>query len=150
MKHIFDAKTRSELSNRIASIDSNSQANWGKMSAFQMLRHCTENEKMLLREKEFPRLFIGRLFGKLALKANLKDESPLGKNSPTHPQLVIKEEGNVETEKQLWIDLLSKYSAKKANSYEGFIHPFFGKMTQEQVGQFAYKHIDHHLRQFGA
>jgi len=31
-----------------------------------------------------------------------------------------------------------------------FIHPFFGPMTKEQIGFFAYKHSDHHLRQFGA
>jgi len=28
------------------------------------------------------------------------------------------------------------------------MHPFFGKMTKEQVGYLAYKHTDHHLWQF--
>jgi hypothetical protein len=27
-------------------------------------------------------------------------------------------------------------------------HTFFGKITKEQAGQLAYKHADHHLRQF--
>jgi len=35
-------------------------------------------------------------------------------------------------------------------SNDGFIHPFFGKLTKEQAGYMAYKHIDHHLRQFNA
>jgi hypothetical protein len=34
-------------------------------------------------------------------------------------------------------------------SNPGFVHDFFGKMTDEQIGIFAYKHADHHLRQFG-
>jgi hypothetical protein len=37
----------------------------------------------------------------------------------------------------------------KNYSNEDFIHDFFGKMTKEQIGVFAYKHTDHHLRQFG-
>ncbi|MEM6631902.1 MAG: DUF1569 domain-containing protein [Bacteroidota bacterium] len=149
MNNIFDPHIRIELSKRISQIQPNSQAEWGKMNSFQMLRHCTENERMLLREKRFRRLFIGRLFGKLALKSNLKDESPLGKNSPTHPDLVIKEQGDVEKEKIRWMNLLEQYATKSRDSYEGFIHPFFGKMNHDQVGKFAYKHIDHHLRQFG-
>jgi len=35
-------------------------------------------------------------------------------------------------------------------SNTGFIHDFFGKMTREEIGILAYKHLDHHLRQFGA
>lgn len=28
-------------------------------------------------------------------------------------------------------------------------HPFFGKLTSEQWGKGIYKHLDHHLKQFG-
>lgn len=150
MKNIFDAAARAELKMRIAALPIESEANWGEMNLFQMLRHCTENEKMLLRQKEFRRLFIGRLFGKIALKANLKDDAPLSKGSPTHPDLRIKGQGDVETEKNLWLKLVDTYSTQAPENYQDFIHPFFGKMNRQEVGRFAYKHIDHHLRQFGA
>ena len=149
MNNIFDPHAIREFQARIQHLDPESEAQWGKMNLYQMLKHCTENEKMLLREKSFRRLFIGRLFGKMALKSKLKDDAPISKNEPTHPDLKIKGQGNVEAEKELWVSLLDHYLTKKADDYTHFIHPFFGKMNQEQVGQFAYKHIDHHLRQFG-
>jgi hypothetical protein len=76
----------------------------------------------------------------------LKDETPLQKNAPTSPHFKIKEpRGNVSDEKFRWMALVQEY-AKFSNN--NFVHWFFGRMTKEQVGYFAYKHIDHHLRQF--
>lgn len=150
MKNIFDASTRTILKERIATLNAESNANWGKMNVSQMLRHCMENERILLREKSFKRLFMGKLFGKIALRSALKDDSPLGKNSPTHPDLKFTGQGDVEEEKRAWLRLVDAYEIKNTADYEDFIHPFFGKMNREEVGKFAYKHIDHHLRQFGA
>jgi len=48
-------------------------------------------------------------------------------------------------QKKTWIQLISAY---EHFSNPGFIHDFFGTMTTEQIGIFAYKHADHHLRQF--
>ena len=149
MKDIFNQQTIDEFQTRIQKLNTGSKAQWGKMNVFQMLKHCTENDRMLLRERKYKRLFIGRLFGKLALKSNIKNDAPLGKNSPTHPELVIKENGDVTTQKQLWLNILNKYAAKRSSEYTDFVHPFFGKMDSTQVSKFAYKHIDHHLRQFG-
>ncbi len=149
MRDIFHPQTVADLKTRINNINSNAEAQWGKMNVYQMLKHCTENEKLLLREKKFRRIFMGRIFGKMALKSNIKDDNPMDKNNPTHPELKITGTGNVETEKQLWITLLDQYLTKKAADYTDFVHPFFGKMNSEQVSRFAFKHIDHHLRQFG-
>ncbi len=149
MKNIFKPETISEFQERIKEIDSNTPPKWGEMNAYQMLRHCVENDRMLLREKEYKRLFIGRLFGKMALKSNIKDDAPLSQNSPTHPELKFQGNGDVEAEKTAWIEMIAKYPSKSKEDYEDFTHPFFGKMNSEQVSRFAYKHIDHHLRQFG-
>jgi len=149
MEDIFKTETIESFKKRIQELDDSSSANWGKMDLYQMLKHCTENDRMLLREKSYKRLFIGRLFGKLALKANIKDDKPLKKNGATHPELVITGSGDVAQQKQNWIDLLEKYPRMAQEAYQDFIHPFFGKMDRNQVSRFAYKHIDHHLRQFG-
>ncbi len=52
-----------------------------------------------------------------------------------------------ETEKANWKQLIERYEAFNAKK---FTHWFFGEMTKEQLGQFIYKHSDHHLKQFGA
>jgi hypothetical protein len=147
MKTIFDKATRDELIGRISTLDENSAAQWGKMNIYQMLRHCTLWEEMALGKKQYKRAFVGRLFGKIALKKVLKDDGPLSRNTPTLAQLRIKESGDVPSEKMKWISLLGEYGHF---TDPGFVHPFFGKITKEQIGYLSYKHTDHHLRQFNS
>jgi len=146
MKTVFDQITRDEIIARINKLDDKSQAQWGKMNIYQALKHCTLWDEWMQSDKKNKQAFVGLLFGKMALKRALKDESPLGRNTPTLPELRIQEQsGDIESEKKKWIALIEQYAHY---SKPIFIHTFFGKMTKEQVGQLAYKHADHHLRQF--
>ncbi len=145
MKSIFDKTTNEELIRRIGLLNENSKAQWGKMSVYQMLKHCTQWEEMISGEKKFKRMFLGPLFGKIALKNLIKDEKPMGHNAPTVPGFTIRGHGDVLAEKEKWIAMVEAH-ARYTN--EEFVHPFFGKMTKEQLGYLGYKHTDHHLRQF--
>jgi len=146
MKSVLDTATRNELINRINNLNENSSPQWGRMNISQMLTHCVLVEEMFLGKKKYKRAFIGRLFGRMALKNLLKDESPLQRNAPTSADFKIKEaNGNVLSDKKKWTALVEEY---EHFSNDNFVHWFFGKMTKEQVGHFAYKHTDHHLRQF--
>ncbi len=150
MKTIFDKSTREALITRIDTLTENSTAQWGKMNVYQMLKHCTVWEEWIQGKNEYTykQEFIGFLFGKIALRRMLKDEKPLDKNVPTSPQFKINEKsGDLLAEKQKWISLLTGY---ENYSNPGFVHDFFGRMTEEQIGFLAYKHTDHHLRQFNA
>ncbi len=111
-----------------------------------MLRHCTLWDEMLRGDKKYKQAFIGRLFGKLALKNLLKDDKPLTRNVPTITDLKVQGDGDLEAEKAKWIANLKQYAHY---SNPDLVHPFFGKMSREQVGYLVYKHTDHHLRQFG-
>jgi len=143
---MLDKTTRDELITRINTLNENSTAQWGKMNIYQMIKHCIRWEEMISGKIVCKQSFLGRLFGKMALKGLLKDESPLRRSTPTSPELRINElTGDVAAERQQWITLIQE-NAQFPNP--SFIHPFFGKMTKEQVGYLAYKHIDHHLRQF--
>jgi hypothetical protein len=144
MKSVFDKTTRDELINRINSLTENSSAQWGKMTVSQMLRHCAQWDEMALGKKKYKQSFIGKLFGKFALKDMMKDE-PVKMGLPTVPSFKITEPVDFAEEKKKWIGLLNQYDNF---SNEGFIHPFFGAMTKENTGRMVYKHIDHHLRQF--
>jgi Protein of unknown function (DUF1569) len=147
MKTIFDQATREALIKRVNTLSDNSTAQWGKMNCYQMIKHCRMWEEMIQGQKSYKQVFIGRLFGKMVLKSVLKDESPLRRSSPTHPEFRVKESGDVLSERAKWIAAIEEY----ANfSNPGFVHPFFGKMNQEQIGYLVYKHIDHHLRQFNS
>ncbi len=147
MKSIFDNSTRDELIARINTLNNDSQAQWGKMTVYQMLKHCSLWEEMVLGKTKYKQSFIGKVFGKMALKGMLKDDTEMKRNMPTVPGFAITGTGDVEAEKATWISLMAEHGH---TTNPGFIHPFFGVMSREQVGPFAYKHIDHHLRQFGA
>lgn len=146
MKTIFDKSTRDGLITRINALHENSIAQWGKMDVSQMLKHCSQWDEMALGKKKYKQSFLGKLFGKIGLKGMMKDE-PMKKNQPTVPSFKITEKVDFSEEKAKWIQLLDEYKEFPNNC---FVHPFFGILTKEQTGFIVYKHIDHHLRQFGA
>lgn len=149
MGTIFEKETRETLIERIGKINETDQAKWGKMNIYQMVKHNTYWNSWILgvEEHTYKQALLGKLFGKRVLKNMVKNEKPLDKNIPTSAQFKVKEiSGDLEAEKTKWISLTKAY-----DSYNNpdFIHDFFGKMTKEQIGILAYKHTDHHLRQFG-
>ena len=90
MESIFDKTARDKLVKRINSLNENSKAQWGKMNVSQMMQHCTKWEEMALGKKKYKQSFIGRLFGKMALKDMMKDE-PMKKDLPTVPSFRVTE-----------------------------------------------------------
>lgn len=145
MKSVLDKTTRDELISRIHQLNENTMAQWGQMNVCQMLKHCVLCEELYLGKIKHKRSFTGRLFGKAGLRNILRDDKEFPKNAPTSDAFKIKEKnGDVNSEKQKWIALIEEYG----NYSNSFTHWFFGTMTKEQVGQFVYKHNDHHLRQF--
>jgi len=148
MKTVFDPTTTAHLIQRVTRLSSSYLPLWGKMTAYQMVEHCIKSERMYLGEEQYKRLFIGRLFGRMALKSLMKNEAPMDKNQPTHPLFKMTGSGDLERVKAEWIALLERYPTTASADYAGFVHPFFGPMTAEQVGYYVYKHTDHHLRQF--
>src|SRR5690554_889939 len=104
------------------------------MNVYQMTKHNTYWNSWILGKGNFvyKQEFLGKIFGKIALKRMIKDEKLFDKNIPTSDQFKAKElSGDLESE---------NYSNPK------FIHDFFGKITKEQIGILVYKHTDHHLR----
>jgi hypothetical protein len=148
MRSIFDAPVRAELVERINKLNSNSLAQWGRMNVHQMMMHCILWNEMVLENKKFKRAFVGRIFGKLLLRNELKDQ-PMRRNNPTVSELIpVTWNTDIESAQRDWITQINRFEKYSLPDYQ-FIHPFFGRMTKEQIGIHAYKHTDHHLRQFG-
>lgn len=143
---MFDNADRGELLRRIEMLSGSENALWGKMNAPQMVEHCIRWEEITSGKTKVPRVWLGYLFGKMAMK-NLLGDKPVRHGMPTLKELVVKETpAGFDVQKKKWISLLNSY---KTNTAAYFMHPFCGKMTREQTGILAYKHTDHHLRQFG-
>jgi uncharacterized protein DUF1569 len=148
MKTVFDAEERKTFIARLGRLTPATPALWGSMTVPQMLKHLRLWEEMIHENKRCKRPLIGRLIGPMILKQVLKSPD-FRKNSPTIPELRITETAiDAENERKKLVALLDSYATYDFQDYS-FIHPFFGKMTREQIGQLAYKHLDHHLQQFG-
>lgn len=148
MKNLFDKETYNEICNRMNNLSSGSQRQWGKMNAAQMLAHCKEAFKVPLSDKKMPRMFIGLLIG-WAFKKKLYNEEPWKKNLPTAPNFIIKDDRDFEKEKQELMSMIIAFHNGGPGKVGQFPHPMFGSFTPEQWGQSMYKHLDHHLTQFG-
>ncbi|MEO8771495.1 MAG: DUF1569 domain-containing protein [Ferruginibacter sp.] len=149
MKNLFEKNTFDEITERLEKLSSASTAQWGKMNVAQMLAHCKEAFKVPLTEIKIPRMFIGRLIGWM-IKSKLHDDSPWKPGLPTSPAFIIKDERNFNDEKKALTELVNKFYQLGPNGITKHPHPMFGRFTEEQWGKSMYKHLDHHLRQFGA
>ena len=148
--NLFDAATAQEVENRVASLTPESKREWGKMSVSQTVAHCSLAIEMALGEKNPPRVFIGRILGPVVKKLALGNDEPMRKNSPTAPSLIVSDDRDLEAEKVRLIGLISRFSKGGSAVCTSHPHAFFGKLTPEQWSELMYKHLDHHLRQFGA
>ena len=61
-------------------------------------------------------------------------------------QFYLTSEREFEKEKAAAIEMIRRFNNENIINTP---HPFFGKLTNEQWGKANWKHIDHHLQQFG-
>ena len=149
MKSLFDPAESKIIIERINSLNPQSQPLWGKMNVSQMLAHSQKTLKLALGKETIKRSFIGFLFGGIAKKQLLKPE-PFKKNLPTAPEFVIVDKTDFETEKRNLINLVEEFTQGGPSALSKNPHPFFGKLSVEEWNLSNWKHLDHHLRQFGA
>ena len=148
MKTIFDANTYEEITNRLNILKPDSKAQWGVMNAPQMLAHCVEGLKIANGEVKRPRIFIGRILGPI-FKNDFLNDKPIRKNAQTDATFIIKDQRDFTTEKEKLSAALKRFHEGGEAKASTHPHFFFGKFTQKEWGRLVYKHLDHHLVQFG-
>jgi len=146
MKSIFNESTYQEIVDRLHKISPASEKLWGKMSVAQMAWHCQIPIKLAIKNKKYGKrgnLLIGWFF-----KKSMYNDKPWRKNLPTLPKARANEEKEFEVEVKILLELVDElYSLRDRKDWNP--HPIFGNFTPEQWGKLEYKHLDHHLRQFG-
>ena len=150
MKNLFDAAVETQVQTRLKKLGPQSERQWGKMTASQMLAHCSLSMQWALGEvvPEKGPLPV-RLLGRLIKPMVFRNEDPIRKNSPTAKSLIIANERDLNSERERLSALIAKFAAGGSSGCTHHPHSFFGKMTPEEWATLMYKHLDHHLRQFG-
>jgi hypothetical protein len=148
MKSLFEKDSYQEIIQRINKLTPATTRQWGKMEVAQMLAHCSEAFHVPLSDKKMPRMFMGILLAWM-MKHKMYNDSPWKRNLPTAPNFIIRDKRDFDAEKQKLTDLVGKFFTAGPDNVGKFPHPFFGTFTKEQWGKCMYKHLDHHLTQFG-
>lgn len=148
MKNLFNQADFSEILERIEKLTANTENKWGKMNVAQMVAHCNKSVETAIGENNIQRVFLGRIIGTLMKKSVLSNK-PFGKNSPTDKSYIFSSDLNFEDEKLKLTNSLQRFFEGGVSQCTTHPHPFFGHFTPEQWALFQWKHLDHHLRQFG-
>ena len=132
---------------RIDGLTADATREWGTMTPAQMLAHCAEVQEVANGSRELSGTPLPlRLLGPLIRRA-VVSERPYPKNTRTHPQYRQSEARDFDAEKQRLLSALEEF--RRSENEPPARHPLFGMLDHDERGRSGYKHLDHHLRQFG-
>lgn len=149
MQTLFDQKTHQEILIRIDNLTKNSKPNWGEMDVAQMVKHCqmpllVATGKMELSEDIG---ILKRMVLKL-YKPIMYNDKPWPENITTPKDFKVTDKYVFEVERNKLKAAINEFHNKALNMHWPE-HPFFGHFNTDQWGRMQYKHLDHHLKQFG-
>jgi hypothetical protein len=152
MNNLFDLTLADAIEQRVMRLHSGSERQWGSMSVAQTLAHCTSGIQMATgiinpRRAPFPASIVGLLIKPLVFG----DDKPMRRNSPSSPELfpVDAAQCDFEHERAKLIATIDSFVTQGGVCCSQHPHPFFGPLKPQQWAILMYKHVDHHLRQFG-
>ena len=145
VKNLFDPSVKQEIIERINKLTAQTQRQWGKMNVSQMLAHVQLPISCAYGTHQVKGSFLLKLLGPL-FKSVLYNEKPYKQGLPTDPTYVVVDTKNFEAEKETLLEQVNKFSPETVILLN---HPVWGKMTKEQWSKATWKHLDHHLKQFG-
>jgi hypothetical protein len=145
---MFNPADRDALSRRFAALEPGAKAQWGRMEPAQMLRHCATSLEDALGTRPVKQVFLGKLVTPF-IRAQVFGTKPFRRDAPTDPTYVVSAPQDFQAELSRLATLIDRLVQRGAAKTEGLVHPFFGHLSGEKWGRLVYKHLDHHLRQFG-
>jgi hypothetical protein len=146
MKTFFDEQARQGILARAARLTPEARPRWGRMNAEMMLAHLVESLRMAVGEtrpkpKKLPIRFT-------PLRQLIVYWLPFPKGAPTVPELLPSDRRSIEENRRELARLAALFGERGAHP-EWPPHPAFGNLGRRGWGVLTWRHIDHHLRQFG-
>ena len=150
VKNLFEAERVEEVKQRIWQLRPDSVRQWGTMSAAQAVAHCSVGIEIAAGERVPSKIALPfRILGKIVKPMALGNETPMRRNAPTSSEFLIKEDRDLPAEQVRLCSLIDKFAGAGPEGCTSHPHSFFGRLTPEEWAELMYKHLDHHLRQFG-
>ncbi|HEY0016142.1 MAG TPA: DUF1569 domain-containing protein [Longimicrobium sp.] len=150
MKNLFEPAAAAEVKARLLKLRPDSARLWGTMNAAQAVAHGAIGMEAAVGDTRPKRMFIGRIIGPVVKRLAIGNDQPIRRNTPTSPDLVVADERELESERQRLAGLIDRFAAAGPAGCTTHPHSFFGRLAPREWAVLMYKHLDHHLRQFGA
>ena len=149
LPNIFTKEVSDRMIERINSLTPDTQARWGKMSVSQMLAHCNVTYEMVYENKHPKPNFLMAFILKSFVKSKVTDEVPYKQSLRTAPAFIVKDEKVFEKEKTRLINYITRTQELGRSYFHKKASHSFGELTKDEWNNMFYKHLDHHLNQFG-
>ncbi len=147
---IFDAKVSNAVIQRIEQLQPDMKPIWGSMNAAQMLAHCNVSYEYVFEPSKYkPTPGFIKFMLRLLLKNTVVSEKPYKHNSGTGPDFKVPPQQDFEDQKSKIINYIKLVQQMGRHAFEGRSSHSFGVLTAQEWNNMFYKHLDHHLRQFG-
>ena len=150
LPNIFDHQISEQIVSRINRLSPEQPALWGKMSVDQMLAHCNVTYEMVYSDKHPKPGLLKRKVLQLLVKPTVVNEAPYKRSSRTAPAFLIQDNKDFAAEKRRLIDYIRRTQVLGVKHFEGKESLSFGRLSAVEWNNMFYKHLDHHLSQFGA
>ena len=147
MKNLFEPEAVQEVITRMGRLKPTSQRQWGEMDVAQMMAHCSATMDMASGKFVAKRSVIGRIVGP-RVRHILTNEKPFPHSTPTAPELKVGVCDFTQEYERL-MQCVREFHQGGESHCTSHPHPFFGKLTPLEWSTGMYKHLDHHLKQFG-
>jgi hypothetical protein len=152
MKTFANVEDKQSTLERLAKVQPDVRARWGRMSAHQMLCHLNDAFLAVMGEK-YVSPASGPLQRTVVKWIALYAPFPWPRGLPTRPEMDQLIGGTApvdfENNKKALVIAIERFSSSERN-FEWSPHPIFGNMPDSEWLRWGYLHTDHHLRQFGA
>jgi hypothetical protein len=152
MKTIASRGVVAELAARLAALRPDSLRRWGTLTPGEMLCHLADSSASVLGQRPRsgpPTLAASRPFMKWAsLYTALPWPKDVKTRASVDPRVGGTRPGDFEEDRRRVVIGLAELAAAPAAVFPP-AHLHFGLMSRRDWQRWAYRHVDHHLRQFG-
>lgn len=149
MKNIFDPDVVDEVTHRIRSLEADAQPLWGTMDVARMLAHLCVPYEIAYEDTHPKPGALKRFLLRTFVKSGVVGEKPYRRSLPTAPAFRIADEREFETERERLLGYIQRTAELGESHFHGRDYPSFGSLTKREWSNLFYKHLDHHLTQFG-
>jgi hypothetical protein len=146
MPSLWQPAARAQLRARLAALRPDATPQWGRMNAPQMLAHVNDALRMATGDLPVAARKLPVRFP--PLKQLMIYVLPFPKGVPTARELLARGDGaQFAQETAAFPGVLERFASWPAGTRMP-AHPAFGALTRRAWGVLAYRHVDHHFRQF--